>query len=379
METPSVNSYVATVESFDPPVERAVAETLRANQSLTVVLGDGNRVDLSADDPRSVGYAQVLDAMRVQRRPVYIEIDPETSRIARMFIPHVAQVVQVRRDSDGSVRVELSPSHAVHTLRPDAPGSAALEQRLREAEGTDTVLVVTETDDHEIIDVRAYTPDPEAPPLVFPRMPPRPALPDFRRRPLPLVLLVRLWWWLRWPWWWWYTCVSPARAQQVFDAMAATTCAPLTVPPPCIPFMYPDDGCWGRAHEMCRLMINMGLSPRKVWIQGNLHTPTRNNPNCFVNWGWHVAPTLCVRYWRFPCSQRMVIDPSLFTTPVTEATWKSVQGDPNATLTQSDASDFLWGQTDPTYTATNQVLATYRARLQLRAIQIGPPPYANCP
>ena len=166
--------------------------------------------------------------------------------------------------------------------------------------------------------------------------------------------------------------------------MSATTCNPLTVPPPCIPFMYPDDGCWGRAHEMVRLMIAMGLKPKKVWIRAStgywLHALTRNNPACFVEWGWHVAPTLCVRTG-WITSERMVIDPSLFTTPVSQATWKGVQGDPNATLTPSDADVFhLWSnQTDPTYSKTNQVLATYRTALYNRSIQIGPPPYANCP
>lgn len=50
-------------------------------------------------------------------------------------------------------------------------------------------------------------------------------------------------------------------------------------------------------------------------------------------------------------------------------------------LTPSDASIFyLWGNvTDPTYVETNQVLADYRLQLQNRAIQHGPPPYANCP
>jgi hypothetical protein len=54
---------------------------------------------------------------------------------------------------------------------------------------------------------------------------------------------------------------------------------------------------------------------------------------------------------------------------------------PGATLTDSDASIFyLWGAiTDPNYTQTNQVLATYRLQLQNRAILQGPPPYANCP
>ena len=73
--------------------------------------------------------------------------------------------------------------------------------------------------------------------------------------------------------------------------------------------------------------------------------------------------------------------PSPFTTPVSESTWKGVQGDPSATLTGTDASIFyLWGNvTDPTYAQTNTVLAFYRLQLQNRSIQLGPPPYANCP
>jgi hypothetical protein len=76
----------------------------------------------------------------------------------------------------------------------------------------------------------------------------------------------------------------------------------------------------------------------------------------------------------------MVIDPSLFTKPVTKTTWKSVQGDVNASLTDSEASIFyLWGSvTDPDYSQTNTVLATYRLQLQNRVNSYGPPPYA-CP
>ena len=165
--------------------------------------------------------------------------------------------------------------------------------------------------------------------------------------------------------------------------MNATSCDPLAVPPPCIPFLYPDDGCWARAHEMCRLMLGMGVRPKKVWIEANtlLHVNTRNNPACFVEWGWHVAPTLCVRGPLFFQSQEMVIDPSLFTTPVSKSTWKGVQGDPGATLTDTDGSIYwLWGSgTDPAYTQTNYYLNVYRLALQARAVWAGPPPYAICP
>ena len=78
----------------------------------------------------------------------------------------------------------------------------------------------------------------------------------------------------------------------------------------------------------------------------------------------------------------MVIDPALFTTPVTEATWKGAQNNPGATLTDADwAIFYLWtNATDPTFTQTDQVLTTYRLQLQLRAQSpVGPPPYANCP
>ena len=166
--------------------------------------------------------------------------------------------------------------------------------------------------------------------------------------------------------------------------MSATTCDPLTVPPPCIPFNFPDDGCWARAHEMCRLMIAMGLSPRKVWIDNSpgqmLHVDTKNNPQCFVEWYWHVAPTLCVRGSVWFRARTMVIDPSIFTAPVTVTKWKGVQHDPGATLTFTPASYFTsGGGTDPTYSSTNAILAYYRLALQTRSIQVGPPPYANCP
>ena len=373
---PDPNAVVSTVIRFEPPLDRPPAELLGADLELAVVLEGDRRVRLDPADSRSAGFAQVLEGLSKQGLPVYIEVDPDTSSIKRMLIPHVARVVAIRPDDEG-LDVELAPSHGRHVLRSDSPEFEELEKQLREALRSEAPVIATETDDHEIIDVRAFTPGPEGPPFPFPK----PELPP--PKSWIVQVLLSLWRWRWWPWWWlhWFHCLTTARAQQVFDAMNATSCDPLTVPAPCIPFKYPDDGCWGRAHEMCRLMINMGLSPKKVWIEGRLRASTRNNPNCYVGWGWHVAPTLCVRGRWFFQSQEMVIDPSLFTTPVRKTTWKGVQGDPGATLTDSAAAIFyLWGSvTDPGYVQTNQVLATYRLRLQNRAIQQGPPPYAHCP
>lgn len=372
------NAIVSTSIRFDPPLDRPAAEALKDERGLTVELEGDRRARLDPDDRRSVGFAQILQGLHEQRLPVYLELEPETSAIVRLLIPQVARVVGLRPIDEGVLGVELAPSHARHVLRREVTDFDELERRLREALASGAPMIVTEDDAHNIIDVRRH-PGQERPLPPFPKPEFPPPRPWPWRWPL-LVALLHLWHWPWWPWWW-FRCVSAARAQEVFDAMSATSCAPLTVPAPCIPFLYPDDGCWGRAHEMCRLMIGMGLKPRKVWIQGSLHVSTRNNPNCGVYWGWHVAPTLCVRGPRPFFKRTMVIDPSLFSTPVTTAAWKAVQGDAGASLTDSDASIFyLWGNvTDPTYASTNQVLATYRLQLQSRSLQLGPPPYANCP
>lgn len=343
-----------------------ITEITRSEQGITIALGDGRTVRLDPRDDRSAAIASVLDDLRRRKMPVYIESD-SAGGIASVLLPKLVKVESIT-ERGGETSVTFEQSHARHVVKRDSPDAGELLRSLREA-GKQRWLAVTVNDRFEIIDVRPFEP-----PFELPRFEPPP--------------LLRWWHWCWWPWrWWgcWGRCVSARRAQELFDLCAATTCNPLTVPAPCIPFMYPDDGCWGRAHEMCRLMIAAGARPRKVWIDGWLHTPTKNHPNCFVNWGWHVAPTICVRKWRWWWwfgHEEQVIDPSLFTTPVSQATWKSVQGDPSATLTPTSADLFArWGggQTDPTYTQTNIVLANYRAALQLRSLgPSGPPPYANC-
>ena len=316
-------------------------------------------------DRRTERHLALLEDLRRRKMPVYIETDP-AGLVARIYLPNLVRVESIRESPSGEISVTFERSHARHGVPRDAEGEEAL-RTLREA-GKDRWLAVTVNERQEILDVRHYDP-----PFDLPRLEPPPRI---------------SWWrWCWWPWNWFgrYCCVSARRAQELFDLCAVTTCDPLTVPPPCIPFKYPDDGCWGRAHEMRRLMLAAGTASKKVWIDGSLHTPTNNNPNCFVNWGWHVAPTVCVRRFRwFPFIFKgpMVIDPSLFKTPVSKATWKSVQGDPSATLTDTEGWVFSrWGgyQADPGYVQTNQVLADYRTQLQLRSLgPAGPPPYA-CP
>jgi hypothetical protein len=369
---PNPNAIVARIARIEPPVEDlkggeffqrhpdGASITFEGDRTARLYPGDG------AARNRAAGMLEILEGLRRLQLPVYAEINPETRGITRLLIPLVTRVLSIAEAGTEAFRVNLEASHAIHRLERKNPDFGMLLETLRAALAKKEWLVVTESDAHEIIDAR---PSPQVPKL------PEPASGLERSRTRPS-------WWRRFcrRWICWICCVSPRRADQLFALCSATSCDPLTVPPPCIPFLYPDDGCWARAHEMCRLMIAAGARPRKVWIDGNLHADTKNNPQCFVDWGWHVAPTICVRHRPFR-AEYMVIDPSLFTTPVTEATWKSVQGDPSATLTNTDATVYLRGfiPTDPNYVQTKIDLQTYRLQLQNRSINVGPPPYAYCP
>lgn len=177
-------------------------------------------------------------------------------------------------------------------------------------------------------------------------------------------------------------CTRPLRANAAFAALAATTCDPLAPAPGCIPFNFPDDGALGRAHEACKRLTAMGLKPRKIWIQGTLVAATRNNPDCAVHLSLNVAPALCVspRLFLFP-RRTLVLDPTLFATPVSVAVWKAAHSDDAATLTQTgpEVFDLLQGLTDPSNELSDQALADARTALQSRSAQVGPPPYAACP
>jgi hypothetical protein len=375
---PNPNAIVGILSRIDPPVEKRGAEMFRSYPDGFTVALEGELTDVAGrairTEPlrlypgeRAAGMLEILEELRRMHAPVYLEADPNTRGITRLLIPLVSRVANITEQSGDDVSVMLEMSHARHFLKRANNYFAELLATLREALASGTWLIVSETDDHEIIDAR---PHPEKDPFGTNAQGSAQARPE---RPPNFFSRIIRWFCC------FFRCVSRSRAKELFDLCAGKTCDPLTVPPPCIPFMYPDDGCWGRASEMCRLMIAAGSHPRKVWIDGNLHVYSRNKPDCNVYWGWHVAPTLCVRTGFFRQADE-VIDPSLFNEPVSKATWKGVQGDPGATLTDTSASIFMRpAQTDPTYSQTNFVLSTYRLQLKNRSLTVGPPPYANCP
>jgi hypothetical protein len=357
---PRPNAFVATIESSSPPFDRAEAELAR-RVSLSVQFAGDQVVRLDAADSRSPIYARVLDDLRMTRRPAYVEFDPATRAIRLLLLPLVSRVLNISTGED--VEVQLEQSHGIHLLKRASPYFEEFLAILREALARGNSVAVTD-EDQEIIDVRPYAAPVES--IPGGASPPEPTGPrglmDWLRR---LVRCLR--------------CISAQRAKQMFDMCAARSCNPVSVPPPCIPFLYPDDGCWARAHEMCRLMIAQGVYPRKVWSSGSLRVNTRNNPKCFVTWGWHVAPTLCVRTRYFFTTEELVIDPSLFSGPVSKQTWKNIQS-ATAQLMDSDWTLFRRpNETDPGFVKTQATLQTYRNALALRSANNGPPPYAQCP
>ncbi len=370
--------YVVDIE---PGLERPIEAPFSKDgpDTYTVKFAGGDEAVVTQSENAAL-YLDVLDGLRRAKQPVYAALDDAGEAIVGIQLPNVTRVLVVTATLEGDVEVTLEKSHARHYLRRENPEFENLLTALSDETATDSLLFVTENDDHEIIDVRPFRGGALIPDFTY-RSPARRVLKWVRDRIYPVYRWLRYWlfcWLRRFPIFK-DPCVSLRRAQQLFALVALKNCPPLTAPAPCIPFMYPDDGCWARAHEMCRLMVADGAAPEKVWIYGGLRAASKNNPNCQVLWGWHVAPTLCVRdhYCR---RITYVIDPSLFPGPVTKAVWAGAQGDPAATLRDSPWTEYSsWQATDPTFIHTNADLATYRDRLRLRSAGAhGPPPYAHC-
>jgi Glutaminase len=101
----------------------------------------------------------------------------------------------------------------------------------------------------------------------------------------------------------------------------------------CIPFQYVADGCYARAHKMRQVIEGTyGYSSYKVFHYldrcnanpGSLAVKaTLWGNNCCVKWWYHVAPYVFVTSGA--SSVAYVMDPSMFTGPVSIATWQNAQ------------------------------------------------------
>ncbi len=359
---PNPNGLLDRVSGLSGDREtRAALASQVSPQVVTVNFQGGRSGHLDVTAPLARHWADTLDRLRQEDRAAYVEIDPLTNAVTEVFIPQASRVQRVGTDPAGNLEVSLIPSQARHTVPATNPDFSQLRTALESALAGGSDVLVVANRSHEIIEVRAL---PKAPPKAPPKalapmgLPPGPP----PEGPQP---------------------VTQARAQELFDQMESTTCD-CSVTPPCIPFKYPNDGCYARAHEMCRLMMNEGEQPEKVWIYGyphgvaNLRVDTANEPiNCYVNWWYHVAPTLLVD---MPGgAEKQVIDPALFEGPVSVSTWRAKQTDPNSTLEYTAANIYApGGGTDDIYASTNLALADKRSLLHTNCLTYGPPPY-DCP
>ncbi len=334
-------------------VERSRADT---KGPATVHFANGQVATIAPSDYSGV-VADVLDELTAAREPAYVEVNPESKVISRVLIPLVGNVVNLQTLPSGDLRIDLEDSAALHVLRRSDPHYDRFLGVVKSAQANNTPVVFTEDPEtHQMIDIRpADRPNQPAALLASPAT--ISAVPALAVTPAP---------------------ITSAQACELFSLVSGTSCNPFTAHAPCIPFLYPDDGCWARASEMCRLILATGVPVAKLWYYGNLEVHTDNTPAGVLYWIFHVAPLVTVDDGNGP--EPYVIDPSLFSSPVTQAQWESVQGDPSATPVVTDTSVFLryvsgWHRFDPDYSKTKKVLADYRRKLRLRAATIGPPPY----
>lgn len=360
----SQKKLVDGIRGFSPTREKWVSKPLEdLPKKVTVHFKTGQTGLLDMKSSHAVHWAEIIDRLEKENRPVYVEIDEESNVITKVLIPRVYRVERLDPDEHGNLMVRLQPSSAIHALLRSDPNFESMRASLQAALDDGSERLITETrDEHEIIDVRKPEGGPGGSSGTTPAPPTDPP-------------------------------VSEARAGEVFNNMNGESCAPCNPSSNCIPFLYPDDGCWIRAHMMCHLMrtggpdttTNPPEDPEKVWIYaslGNRLDPlTANHPDCRLPWGWswHVAPTLMVS---LPGGDdKRVIDPSLCPSPVSLADWKNRQRDLGASLYEGpwgDYNQFNDGLGPSVSLAdANQYMQDYRDDLKTRCDDFGPPPY-NC-
>ncbi len=327
--------------------------------------GQSGLLDLSYRP--AVVWQQMLDYLQQNNRPVYVEIDPDTRFITAVQVPQAARVWQIIPAGENVVEVIFHTSSARHYLRRNHPHFQQMLDALQAALDNDKLILVTSVQqDFEIIRVEPMPGSFGNGDMPLPAAPvPAPAPGDMPEPPPPPGMPVSL-----------------ARATDLFNLMKAQSCTPCAATGAnCIPFKFPPDGCWIRAHLMCYLMIAEGETPEKIWIEGGLLVATANVHSCQVGWGWHVAPTLMVTPDGGGAPIKMVIDPSLFDAPVTVDQWSGVQGDPSPNLYATSWLTYWHGGNDSdnvSQPAANNYMNEYRIELDTICNTYGPSPYA-CP
>lgn len=86
-----------------------------------------------------------------------------------------------------------------------------------------------------------------------------------------------------------------------------------------IPFGFPEDGCYARAHEMSFQFKKKGIATGKIFATGKFRISNEKADKGGVTWGFHVAPFLTL--YRDGKLDILIVDPSLFHEPVLLDDW----------------------------------------------------------
>lgn len=360
---PRPNVIVAGIHSLDPPRTGLVSKAPpgAAPDRLAVSFEGGHVVSVDPGNEMSATHASVLGRLFNAGLPAYVELDAKSGMISDVQIPVTGRVVKMTPAADGSVRVAMDGSPRLFRLPRSNPLFAEFDSVLTGAAASRAPVIVTEDDDTgEILDVRlAQNPSapasPEAAGLAPADQP--------RLKP-----------------------VTMRRATELFNLVSAQSCDPRTGVAPCIPFLYPRDGCHARAHQMCRLILAEGERPGKVFNFGTLQVSTPNEPHCEAVWWFHVAPVLQVTVAGLADPPLYVVDPALFSEPVPMPDWLAVQRDPGSRQAVTSPVPYVpvsaagGFEDDPTYSNTMTELERCLAALRRRCGAHGPPPppYAAC-
>ena len=86
-----------------------------------------------------------------------------------------------------------------------------------------------------------------------------------------------------------------------------------------IPFGFPEDGCYARAHEMSYQLDKKKIETAKIFATGLFRLDNGKAESGIVTWGFHVAPVLIVDDGK--TKSLLVIDPSLFLEPASVEDW----------------------------------------------------------
>lgn len=293
-----------------------------ANAPVVVELGDGTIHRLNRSDPNFDLWDPFLRSRLSSGEPVYIETDQTTREVQQILAPSLNYVRAIKNEPvDNQLEIVLILSPSAHYLNFHHPRFKELLGQLEDAINTRAaVLVTSDPITREIVDVRERPPKGDDSQLPLPNGQVIETVPHTIVAP-ELIHQVSV--------------ISVSRALDEFEYLAAQRQ---------IPFDFPIDCCTARAHEMCRLLNEHGLTAEKFFNYGHgfadneytLLFRTNNDPRGFVIWLYHVAPVLDV--WQSNGSHvPMIFDPSMFNRPVTIAQWKREQNDKDATNLRTDA------------------------------------------